>query len=184
MPVPSDKRPNYKDILSGGGSDFKNLWDSTDAAAEFEPLPPGRYRCLVVGGSLAESKTNKTPSYRVTFEVIEPADYAGRKVWDDLWLTAKALAASKRDLAKLRIHRPDQLQQAPPTGLLAEVKVSLRSEDDGTQYNRVVGFKIIGEAPHDVLAPDEDEMPDDGAAAEGDTCDSEGFDWNQGEQTV
>src|SRR5689334_1284450 len=49
-------RPRLDDILSGGGDDFNDLWNSTAAADEFEPLPQGRYTALVADGKLAESK--------------------------------------------------------------------------------------------------------------------------------
>ena len=161
-----DKRPRLDDILGGSGDDFNSLWDATAAAGDFEPLPPGRYSCLVVDGKRAESKAKATPSYKVTFEVIEPAEFAGRKLWHDLWLTAKALPTSKRDLAKLRIIRPDQMRQAPPTGLIAEVKVALRTGDDGESFNRVSGFEVTGEAPPtDALEPDGEELSDDEVAA-------------------
>jgi hypothetical protein len=162
---PHDKRPRLDSILSGSGSggNFDDLWNATDAAGERDPLPPGRYLCLVVNGELAESRTKATPSYKLTFEVVEPTDFAGRKLWHDLWLTPKALPTSKRDLAKLGIVRPDQLRQAPPAGMLADVRVALRTEDDGRQFNRVNGFEIIegGTAPG-TLDPDDDDTEGEG----------------------
>ena len=143
----TDRRPRLDDILGGTAADFNSLWDGTAAAGEFEPLPPGRYTCLVADGRLAESKAKGTPSYKVEFQVLTPAEYAGRKVWCDLWLTPAALPTTKRDLAKLRITRPEQMKQAPPTGLVADVKVALRTGDDGTQFNRVATFEVTGEAP-------------------------------------
>jgi hypothetical protein len=158
-----DKRPRLDEILNGGGDVFNQLWDQTAAAGEFEPLPSGRYKMLITDGKLAESKANKTPSYKLTFEVIEPAALVGRKVFCDLWLTPKALPATKRDLAKLRIVTPQQLRQAPPTGVIADVKVALRTADDGTQFNRVAAFQVIGEGtPSGTLEPDADELDDGG----------------------
>lgn len=180
--MPDDRRPRLDDILNGGGDDFNAMWDSTAAAGEFKPLPPGRYRALIADGRLAESKANKTPSYKLTFEVLETAAFAGRKVFHDLWLTPKALATSKRDLFKLRIHTPQQLRQAPPTGIIADVKVALRTGDDGAQYNKVAGFQVIGEGtPPGTLEPDADELGEDDDS-EVDSCDSGGFDWRKGEQ--
>jgi hypothetical protein len=146
MPVPSDKRPTYNDILGGGGDDFNRLWDATAAADEgFDPLPPGTYRCFVADGRVATAKT-RTSSYKVTFQVIS-GPFAGRKLWHDLWLTPKALAMTKRDLAKLRIHTPAQLRQAPPTGIVADVRVTLHTENDGRSCNKVLGFTVVEDAP-------------------------------------
>ena len=160
--MPNDRRPRLDDILGGNAADFNSLWDGTAAAGEFEPLPPGRYTCLVADGRIAASKAKGTPSYKVEFQVLTPAEYAGRKVWCDLWLTPAALPTTKRDLAKLRITRPEQMKQAPPTGLVADVKVALRTGDDGTQFNRVATFEVTGEAPPaDAIEPDADELADD-----------------------
>jgi hypothetical protein len=168
--TPHDKRPRLDDILSGGsdGDNFAALWDATEAAGEREPLPAGTYRCLVVNGERAESKAKGTPSYKITYEIVDPTDFAGRKVWLDLWLTPRALPMTKRDLAKLRIHTPGQLRQAPPSGMLADVKLACRTGDDGTTFNRVVAFAVVGEAADADLDADED------------TRDAAGFDWSNG----
>lgn len=174
--MPSEHRPRLDDILaaSSGAGNFDDLWNATDAAGEDEPLPPGRYRCLVAGGETATSKVKGTPSYKLTLDVLDPPAHRGRRLWHDLWLTPKALPTTKRDLAKLRIHTPAQLRQAPPTGLVVEVKLALRTGDDGTPYNRVTGFAVVEEGtPPGALDPDD---------GEGDTRDRGGFDWRTGEQ--
>ena len=179
--MPDARRPRLDDILNGGGDDFNEMWDTTPAAGEFEPLPAGRYKAIITDGRLAESRANKTPSYKLVFEILEPAAFAGRKVHLDLWLTPKALATSKRDLAKVRIVTPQQLRQAPPTGVIADVRVALRTTDDGAQFNRVAAFQVIGEGtPPGALEPDAAELDEDDG--EGDFGDDDGFDWREGEQ--
>jgi hypothetical protein len=179
--MPDDRRPRLDEILNGGGSDFNALWDSTAAAGEFEPLPAGRYKALVADGKLAESKANKTPSYKLVFEIVEPAAFAGRKVYHDCWLTPRALATSKRDLAKVKIVTPQQLRQAPPTGVIADVKVALRTADDGSQFNAIAGFQVIGKGtPPGALEPDADELDEEDD--EWDDRDADGFDWREGVQ--
>jgi hypothetical protein len=176
----NDRRPRLDSILNGDGDAFNKLWDETAVAGEYSPLPSGRYKALLADGRLAESKANKTPSYKIVFEILEPVAFAGRKVFHDLWLTPKALATSKRDLAKVRIHTPQQLRQAPPTGMTTEIKVALQSQDDGTQFNRVTTFKVIDEGtPPGALSPDADELND---GAEGDPRDADDFDWREGVQ--
>lgn len=171
------QRPRLDDILSGGGN-FDDLWNSTSAADEFQPIPPGVYRCLVADGKLAEAKTG-TAGYKLTFEVLD-GPHAGRKVFHDLWLTAKAMPTTKRDAAKLGIHSFAQMRQALPAGLVVEAKVALRTEDDGRQFNRVLAFRIVGDVPaDDLLAPDQDDLDE---AVTPDTHDVGGFDWGKGEQ--
>jgi hypothetical protein len=156
MPVPPDKRPNY-DSLSGGSDDFNNLWDQTEAADDgFNPLPAGIYRCLVSDGRRSRARSG-TESYKLTFIVID-GEYANRKCWLDLWLTPRALSMTKRDLIKLRIHRPEQLDQAPPTGIVCDVKVVVRAVEDGAgDYNQVKGFVVVADAPPPgTLEPDDE----------------------------
>jgi hypothetical protein len=111
---------------------------------------------LISDGRRSQAATG-TPSYKVTFTIVE-GEYTNRKLWMDLWLTDAALAMSKRDLAKLHITRPEQLDAPPPSGIIAEVRLALRTEDDGRQFNRVNSFAIVEEAPAPgVFSPDPDE---------------------------
>jgi hypothetical protein len=181
----SDERPRLDDILGANAIDFNDLWDQTEVADEFKPLPAGQYRALVADGKLAVSKAKKTPSYKLVFEVLEPAAFAGRKVYLDLFLTPKALPASKRDLLKLKICSPQQLQQAPPAGIIADIKVALETRDDdkdgASQFNKVVSFQVTGQGtPPGLLEPDADELGE--SNGEGDTRDADGFDWRKGDQ--
>jgi hypothetical protein len=171
--MPDDQRPRLDDILNGRDGNFKKMWDSTPPAAEFELLPPGRYRALVADGRLAESKVNKTLSYKVSFQILEPLAHAGRKVFHDCWMTPKALAASKRDLAKLKINTDDQLRRPPPGTFIAELRVVLDTEDDGTQRNKVFSFKVVGEGISPAALQPEKARPGQHTAAQGDTTDDD-----------
>lgn len=121
---------------------FAAKFDATKAADELQPIPVGKYRCLVVSGGFSQSRSS-TPSYRIEFQV-QDGDLSGRRVWLDCWLSEKALPLARRDLAKLGIDRFEQLAKPLPKGLLAEVKVGLRTSDDGSQFNRVLDFAIVG----------------------------------------
>ncbi|WP_165249237.1 DUF669 domain-containing protein [Paludisphaera soli] len=181
----TDNRPRLDDILTGGsgGGNFDDLWNSTEAAGELEPLPAGTYRALVTNGELATSRAKGTPSYKLTLDVIDPPSHAGRRIWHDLWLTPPALPSTKRDLAKLGIVSPAQLRQAPRSGMVVEVKLALRTGDDGATFNRVGSFKVVSDGtPAGALDLDAAELtggPDDG---EGDSRDAGGFDWRDGRQ--
>lgn len=131
------------DILAtgGGGSNIGNLWDATTAADDYRPLPTGEYIARIVSGELETSRQG-TPGYRLTFEISE-GEFVGRRLWHDLWLTAAALPMTKRDLAKIGISKPEQLEQPVPTGIVCKLKVALRREDDGTERNRVSRFAFL-----------------------------------------
>jgi hypothetical protein len=51
---------------------------------------------------------------------------------------------SKRDLGKLGVTSIEQLEQPLPAGIRCTVKLALRRDDDGAEYNRVRGFDVIG----------------------------------------
>ena len=132
------------DILASDDADsLRNAWSSTPSAPEMAPLPDGEYVTRIVAGELAASRTNATPSYRLTFSVLEGA-HVGRKVWQDLWLTAAALPMTKRDLAKLGITDLEQLETPLPPGIRCQVKIVVHRDDNGSEFNRVKKFKVLG----------------------------------------
>jgi hypothetical protein len=133
------------DILAAGGfggDDFDKNWNSTIAAGEFDPLPPGDYLCHAERGELRTAKTG-TPGYSVAFKVIE-GSHTGRLCWHDLFLTPAALPMAKRDLLKLGIDSPRRLERPLPVGIRCKVRVALRKDDNGNETNRVVRFEVIG----------------------------------------
>lgn len=134
----------FTDIIpSNDGGNVGDLWDSIEAADEFKPLPTGIYVCHIIEGKLFESRS-RTPGYKLTFKVLEPSEYAGRLLWLDCWLTAAAMPQSKRDLRKLGITSPAQLENPLPRFIRCKVNVALRKDDDGTERNRVKSFDMIG----------------------------------------
>lgn len=151
------ERKRLSDILHNGQRDsISRAWGETQAADDFAPLPGGTYDCRVVSGELFSSKTG-TPGYKLTFQVLE-GEHAGRRVWDDLWLTPAALPMAKRDLAKLGITCLDQLERPLPEGIICRARVALRKADDGTEYNRLRSFEVLRVEPPtpDAFAPTED----------------------------
>jgi hypothetical protein len=50
---------------------------------------------------------------------------------------------TKRDLAKIGISRPEQLEQPMPPGIVCKLKIALRKDDDGTERNRVSRFELL-----------------------------------------
>ena len=150
-------RQKLSDILRGGDKSIRAAWSSTQAAAEFLPLPSGQYVARIISGELFTAKSG-TPGYKLTFKVLE-GDHAGQCFWHDLWLTTQAMPMSKRDLGKLGVNAIEQLEQPLPLGIRCNVKVTLRKGDDGAEYNRVRLFEVLG-----VDKPEQDDfapVPDD-----------------------
>lgn len=135
-------RRRLTDILNGGTDSLRNAWDRTEAAADFAPLPTGNYTARLVGGELFTARSG-TPGYKLTFRVLD-GEHAGRLLWYDVWLTPPALPMAKRDLGKLGIASVEQLESPLPPGIRCACKVAVRRDDDGTEYNRVRGFEVVG----------------------------------------
>ena len=131
------------DILNGGAADFNATWNNTEAAGDFGPIPKGVYICHAMRGELESSRTNRTPGYKVEFAVLD-GEFKGRKLWLDLWLTPAALPASKRDLAKLGIVSPAQMEQPLPRWWRCKVTAVVRRGDDGIERNEVRAFDVLG----------------------------------------
>lgn len=162
------ERKSLSDILSNGrGSNIRDLWNSTDAAGELDPLPAGDYTAHIVAGDLEASRTNATPGYKLTFRVCE-GPHTGRQFWHDCWLTPAALPQTKRDLSKLGVTDLDQLERPLPRGIRCKCKLVVRRDDDGNTYNRVRRFDVVGLDPpeRDAFAPTDPpvDSPTDGNA--------------------
>lgn len=147
------------DILNGSGANFSDIWNSTQAASDFNVIPPGAYTCRATRGELIKSR-HSTPGYQLEFTVLH-GEFAGRRLWLDCWLTPAALPATKRDLAKLGITSPEQLERPLPRGIRCKVHVVIRRDDNGVERNRVRSFDVLG-----VDAPDADPFAPLGDAAE------------------
>lgn len=147
-----NERKKLSDILRGSDRDtIAKQWQTTEAAKDLAPLPPGEYLFRILSGELFTSKQG-TPGYKLILEVVE-GEHEGRRVWHDVWLTAAALSMAKRDLGKIGVTDLEQLERPLPTGILIRAKIALRKNDDGTEHNRVVRFEPAGIEPGDAFEP-------------------------------
>ena len=151
-------RKKLSDILHGetGRDQLALAWNRTEAAGDFAPLPAATYVCRILNGELFTSRSKATPGYRLSFRVLE-GEHTGRHVFHELWLTPAALPMTKRDLAKLGVTSPDHLDRPLPPRIRCRVRVTLRTADDGSTFNAVKGFDVLGIDPPDPFAPPEGE---------------------------
>jgi len=147
-------RRSLSDILRNGSSlqELEGLYKEIQAAPEFGPVPRGEFNCRVVNGELFNARTTGTPGYKLTLEITD-GQYAGRRLYHNFWLTRAALPGVKRDLPKLAMTELSELQGPPPVGILLRCKVSLRTNDQGLQFNKIDGFAAAGREPDDPYAP-------------------------------
>jgi hypothetical protein len=149
-----NERKKLTDILHGSErEELTRAFDKARAADDFTPLPKAEYVAHVVEGLLDTSRRGK-PEYRLTFRVAE-GEHAGRMFWHHVYLTTAALPLAKRDLGKLGITMLDQLENPLAAGIRCKARLSLRRNDDGTEFNRVERFEVVGiDTPEpDAFAP-------------------------------
>jgi hypothetical protein len=173
--IDMSERKKLADILPTNSErdQLASAWSTTKAAADLIPLPPGAYRCRVVDGSLFNAKSG-TAGYKLTLQVLE-GEHAGRRLWHELWFSPAALAMTKRDLAKLGIECPEQLEKPLPPGIIVAVKVTLQRDDDGNERNRLKAIEVV-----EIRPPEADPFAPCDQESEG--ADTRGFDWRNGEQ--
>ncbi len=142
------ERPTkYMDVLRDDEwDDLARVYEETEAAPDPEPVPPGTYEVHLVHGKLIRSAQKGTRGYRLTFEVMA-GEHRGRRIWDTSWLTTDSMPQAKRKLAPLGIHSLHQLEQPVPENLFCKVKVTIRREDDGSQWNRVLTISDVARQP-------------------------------------
>lgn len=143
------------DILNGDSDDpLRDLWNSTEAASEYTPLPDGEYEAHLIKGELMSSHSKGTPGYKLTFRLLDES-HKGRQLWHTYWLTPEALPWTKRELAKIGLTTREQLDLPIPPGMRCRLKVALRRADDGKEYNHIAHFDVVGfdEPPKDPFAP-------------------------------
>jgi hypothetical protein len=170
------ERKRLTDILHGSERDrIAGIWQSAKPADDLKPIPSGQYRCRIIDGTLFNAKSG-TAGYKLTLEVLE-GEHAGRRLWHDVWLSEAAVSLAKRDLGKLGVTSLEQLEKPLPEGILIEARVALRRGDDGTEFNRVSRFDVVGIEP----AEPEPFAPRD-EPGDGSTLDEGGFDWQSGQQ--
>ncbi len=158
-------RKSLVDVLNGvDRADLARQFDETQAAGDMLPLPRGTYRARVSAGELDTSKGG-TPGYSLTF-TVEDGEHKGRRLWHTAWLTPAALPMTKRDLAKLGITSLEMLDRPLPAGLVCDVRVIVRADDDGTERNRVVRFDVVGMLT-DPTADDDFASPPPAGSTEG-----------------
>ena len=138
----SPQRKSLVQALSNEGwAQLSQQFDAADTASERLPLPPGKYRCQLASGALIEARTG-TPGYELAF-VVTDGPHAGRRIWHKLWLTARALPMTKRDLAKLGITSLDMLGEPLPPALGCEVRVALHTDNAGIKRNCVIAIEVV-----------------------------------------
>jgi hypothetical protein len=135
-------RKSLTDILEGVSRDeLARQFEAVEAAPDYTPLPRGSYKAEVSSGELTTSASG-TPGYTLGFTVCE-GELKGRRLWHTLWLTQAAMPMTKRDLAKLGVVRLEQLEKPMPLGIICQLSVVVRTDDDGETRNRVSRMDVI-----------------------------------------
>jgi hypothetical protein len=146
-------RRRLSDIFTGENMEaLARQFDATEAAPDYAPLPANKYAVDFVQGQLCTSQSGNT-GYTCTFEV-NAGEFSGRRLWHTFWLTEAAMPYSKRDLNKLGIETGEQFEKPVPPGIFCSIKVVVRTDDDGTQRNKVIAIEPGGVRNDPTVDPD------------------------------
>jgi hypothetical protein len=181
------ERKRLSDILLNSERErLERLWQTTKPAADLKPLPAGRYKCRITNGEPFKSR-NGNLGYKLTLTVVE-GEHVDRLIWHDCWLTTDGAKYALRDLAKLGVESPEQLERPLPAGIIVEANVVVRRGDDGSERNQLKNsnpFDVVGIDPEkpDPFAPVEpsNDVADAACRDDDGTADVDGFDWSTGE---
>ena len=137
-----EKKSSLMDIIRGDIQQLTPIWNDTQAADDYKPVPAGSYRCRIVEGKTILSK-KRTPGYRLTFEIVE-GEHKGNRLFNVIWLTPNAIHLAKRDLPKVGINSPEEvMDKVFLKEVHADVVVGRLKGDDGLPYNRVRQFDPV-----------------------------------------
>jgi hypothetical protein len=124
-----------------GGLD---AFDTTDAAAEYTPIPPGTYTARILRGEYCSTRAG-ADAYRLRFEVMD-GPLAGKSVIRTWTFGPKALPYTKRDLAPLGLTTTAKLLSPfPESGreYVVRLVVLLQRGDDGIERNDVKKIDVL-----------------------------------------
>jgi hypothetical protein len=96
MPIPWEQAERNPDVIIPNMRDV----EVADLESLGTILPEGKYLCSVISVEPSEDGAQK-PFLKFEFQVVGPADYAGKKLWDRVYLTNAALPISKAKLAAI-----------------------------------------------------------------------------------
>jgi hypothetical protein len=132
------------ELANGKPSGGISAFDETEAAPEFEPLPPGLYSARVLRGEYCSTKAG-AEAYRLRFEITE-GEQKGKTVIRTWTFGAKALPYTKRDLSPFGLTTSAALLSPfPPAGreYLVRLVVALQRGDDGIERNDVKRIDLV-----------------------------------------
>lgn len=146
------ERKKLSDVLKDLGG-FRQSWQETKPAADLDtPIPAGTYTCSLTAGEVFQARTG-TPGYKVTLRVAE-GPHAGRLVFHDFYLTPAALPYTLRDLARIGITDPAQLDAQLPAGLVVKARIVVRKQNDGSERNELRSWELVAvNAPAEAGTP-------------------------------
>ena len=159
-------------MASLGGRTFNPADHDTEQRDEYPNLPDGIYRLEVSAAELNEDEAAGKAGIKIVYDVIEPEDYAGRKMFNYINLenpSKEAQDIGQKELASLcraaeiseEITDTDQLTFRPFVARVGLGKPSKKKNDDGTPSypakNEIKRFYFPDTG--DVPAPEVVEVP-------------------------
>lgn len=126
---------------------------------DFEPIPAGHYLAILTDSEEVETKSGDGTFHKLCFEVQEPAEFKGRKLWDRLNLKNKSAEAVRIAYGTLSalcravgVMQPRDTQELHGLPVCVKVKLSKR-KDTGDTTNEIAAYKPKSEYKPGGTAP-------------------------------
>ena len=118
--------------------------NAVEPAADFEPLPAGKYVAVITGSEMKPTKSGNGSFLELTFEIVE-GEFKGRKVWERLnldnpnQLTVKIARAELSAICRaVGVMEPKDSCELHNLPLLITVKQ--KTDAEGEVRNEVKGY--------------------------------------------
>jgi hypothetical protein len=119
-----------------------------ESSGGLKPLPNGTYLCRVDQVDPGRTSSNGNRMIDVTFVVIDPESYQGRRIWHHITFTQKSLGIAKQQLEAILGHSISKVifSEVAEDMLDREVKVRVDIErsEGYSDRNRIRGLIPVG----------------------------------------
>ena len=144
-------------------ADFDDEFENSEAEAEFEPVPDGKYQVTVDRVELTRTKTSGKPMLKWALKIIGPS-HAGRLLWrNNVIATKENIKWLKKDLysAGLNIQKLSELPANLDQLLDVTLEITKRSRGEYEDIFINKRIKLAEEAlAENAAAPDDgDDVP-------------------------
>lgn len=118
---------------------------TVDPQTSFDPIPQGQYLVMVIDSTIAPTKNGNGQLLKLTHEVVEPQEFKGRKIFDNINIQNQNKVAEEigqRQLSSIchAVNQIDITETAQLHNIPFGVKVVIEEQQGYQPRNQVKGY--------------------------------------------